>query len=67
MLGPTREVMLLTVVGEYHSKDGYIAIDVVQGFWPVKPPRPNEAHLRTSCEVYEKAATNISDRPRHRE
>ena len=54
---PTSEVMLLTVVGKYHSKDRSITIDVEQGFWPVKRPWPHEAHLRTSYKVYEKADT----------
>jgi len=65
MLGPTSEVTLLTVIGIYNPKDGYIAIDVEQGFCPLKCPRPNEAHLQTSREVYEKADTKRSDRPRH--
>ena len=47
MLGPTSEVTLLTVIGIYHYKNGYIAIYVVQSFWPVKCPRPDEAQLCT--------------------
>ena len=53
MLGSVSKVTLLTVVGIYHYNERYIAIDVVQGFWPVKGPRPNEADLQTSCEVDE--------------
>ena len=53
MLGHTSEVTLLTVVGIHHYDERYIAIDVVQGFWPVKGPWPNEADLRTSYEVDE--------------
>ena len=45
MLEPTSDITVLTVVGIYHYKTGYIAIYVVQSFWPVKRPRPDEAHL----------------------
>ena len=45
MLEPTSDVTVLTIVDKYQYKKGYIAIYEVQTFWPLKRPRPDEAHL----------------------
>lgn len=46
IVGRTKDVVPLTVVAKYYSKEGEISIEVVEDFWERETSWPNEAHLR---------------------